>query len=78
MDLSMDILKVLSYLLVMAANYAILHSVISKLPLDAKLSKEFKLSFEDAIVQGSVYVPDMMLFIGGYLAMRSILRVYDR
>lgn len=77
-QLTVDVLRILSYFGVMSMNMAFCHALISKLFTDTVTRTYYLHGFKHTTLQGSLFIPDLLLFLGGYIGIASVLRVYER
>lgn len=77
-NLTIDILRILSYLGVMTMNFAFSHSLVSKIYADSSTRDYYLHGIQHTVLQGSLFVPDLLLFISGFTGLQSVLRVYER
>lgn len=76
-QLSVDVLRIFCYLGVLATSFAFTHALFSKIFFDEYTLTYFLHSVYHSVVQGSLYIPDLFLLIGGYNGLQAALRVLD-
>ena len=77
-QLSIDVLRTFSYFAVNVSTYAFIHCLISKIYFDEYKLNYYLHAYHQTIVQSSLFVPDLLLFIGGFTGTAAVLRVLER
>ena len=75
---TIDILRIMSYVGIMIMNFAFVHALISKVAVDASTRDHYIEGFQLTVLQSSLFVPDLLLFISGFTSLQSVLRVFRR
>lgn len=77
-QMTIDLLRSLSYVGVLAMNIAYIEAELSKIGVDTTTRNYYVHGFKHTALQGSLLVPDLFLMLGGYTAVLSVLRVFQR
>jgi hypothetical protein len=77
-QLTIDFLRSLSYVGVLAMNIAYIEAELSKVGADSTTRNYFLHGFKHTALQGSLLIPDLFLMLGGYTATLSVIRVYRK
>ena len=77
-QMTIDFLRSLSYVGVLAMNIAYIEAELSKIGVDTTTRNYYVHGFKHTALQGSLLVPDLFLMLGGYTATLSVLRVFQR
>lgn len=77
-QLTVDFLRIFCVMGVFATSFAFTHALFSKIFFDITTLNYFLHSVFHTVVQGSLYIPDLYLFIGGHNCLRSAIRSFDR
>lgn len=75
-EITLDLTRITTYMIIMAMCFVFTHTLTSKVFTDAYSENYFMVGAHATMLQLALMLPDVMLFIGGYIAVKSVLRVF--
>lgn len=76
LEVSLDFLRIIVFMTTLAMNYVFVHTLTSQVFTDMSTIEFFLFGSQAAALQISFFLPDIMLFIGGYVGAKSVMRTF--